>query len=483
VNVPDFEALTAWVLGDVMLDVDHQGTIERTSPEAPVPIVRTGAVVERLGGAANVAANLAALGAGVTLFGVVGDDVEGRSLARLAAALGIDARLTVDASRGTTVKTRVYSDDKQVVRLDRESTDTIDGAIDDALVDAIVRCERSPDVVVVSDYAKGAVTARGIKVLTTLRPRPIVVADPKRGDGDLFSGVDYITPNQQELARMTGCGAGSILDETDAAPLLEVVESGILVTQGADGMTLFRHGRRPLRVPSTARRVYDVTGAGDSVIAAFSLCLAAGLDAAAATRFANAAGGVAVGRRGTAVVTRSDLADAASKESGVRSKLVTWEQARWLRETNRLDRRRVVFTNGCFDLLHAGHVHLLMAARAFGDVLIVAVDDDESVRELKGPARPVIPLADRAALLSALEPVDAVVVFPDRRGGLCDLIELLQPDVIVKGGEYRERDIVGADVVRRAGGTVELVPLLPLRSTTEVIGRIARSVDESGRPT
>ena len=464
----------AWVIGDLMLDEYIEGPVHRVSPEAPVPIVSVHGSFQRLGGAAHVAHQIAALGAAVELCGIVGNDSAGDAV--LAAcrdeAIGTAAVLRGDG-RVTVRKVRVLTQHQQLLRMDWEDPRPIDASQAVALLDALWR-QPLPDVIVVSDYAKGllvddvlhAVIARG---RTAGVP---VIVDPKRADWSAYEGASLVTPNQGELQSVIGLPVAG--DDSaalaDAARLLigRTRVDGIVVTLGARGlMVVPRDGAAEL-VPATEREVFDVTGAGDTVIATLALALAAGADLVTAARMANTAGGIVVGKVSTAVTSAEELATAATPRWV--DKIVTTETLLERLTWWRLQGRTVVFTNGCFDLLHVGHVALLRKASSFGDVLVVAINSDTSVSKLKGPRRPMIPQHERAVMLSALDCVDAVVVFDHDTPQV--LIEEVRPEVLVKGADYRPEQIAGRDFIESYGGRVELVPIVEGHSTSRVLERI-----------
>lgn len=465
------------VIGDVMLDEYVTGSVSRVSPEAPVPVVTAEGRHDHLGGAANVARQVVALGGRATLVGVVGDDDEGASVLRHCDAAGVDRRgVAVDAARPTTTKQRVMAGRQHVVRIDREDTRPVDAPLAELLVDVIdaaLEGEERPDAVVVSDYAKGVVTDDVLRVAVGgARRRGIpVLVDPKDVDLTRYRGASVLKANAAEFAAAVGERAGSASVATTPAEGDRLLDrwdvDHLIVTLGADGMVVV--GRGAVReIPAAARDVYDVSGAGDTVIATMALLMAAGSGVGDAAAVATVAAGLAVEQPGVGLVTRAEL-DAATTRTGAAKVMpadVLAERRRWWRTEG----RRIVFTNGCFDLFHAGHAKLLQEAAAKGDVLVVAVDDDRSVRQLKGDGRPIIDERERMAIIAALSCVDAVVPFHSAE--LASLIETVDPDVLVKGADYSAADVVGAEWVRSRGGTVELVPLVGDLSTTALVGRI-----------
>lgn len=474
----DFSGLRILVLGDVMLDRFLYGEVERISPEAPVPVVRLRRTLAMPGGAGNVARNIAALGGRAVLVGLRGRDAAGEELAaQLATVPGIEDRLAVSATRPTICKMRVIAGTQQVARLDDEVATPADAAEAAALVAAVEAALPGAAALVLSDYAKG-VLAPGVvtAAIAAARARGIpVLADPKSDDFALYRGATVLTPNARELARAARLPTGS---EAEVAAAARAVMGpaglpALLCTRADKGMTLISaEGAAVESVPAVAREVFDVSGAGDTVIATLALAHAAGGTLAEAMRVANVAAGIVVGKLGTATVSAEELAHAlhAQGEAGP-GEAALLDRAAAVRLVGewRAHGLRVGFTNGCFDVLHAGHVALLRAARRRCDRLVVGLNTDASVARLKGPARPVNPLADRAAVLAALAAVDAVVGFEEDTP--LELIRALRPEVLVKGSDYTIDRVVGAELVQGWGGEVVLVDLLPGRSTTAILAR------------
>jgi D-beta-D-heptose 7-phosphate kinase/D-beta-D-heptose 1-phosphate adenosyltransferase len=467
------------VVGDVMLDEYVWGDVHRVSPDAPVPVVDLRRRSRAAGGAANVALNLAAAGASVRLVGLVGDDASGHALRGLLQQAGLDvAGLVSDPGRRTTTKTRVVARGQQIVRLDEEDRGEIGPASRAALAARLEGALSGADAVVVSDYAKGLVDAALVGAVAELAGGRIpVIVDPKRRDASPYRGCTAITPNRAEAEAASG---RAIEGDDDVAPAAEAMASAsgarqVLVTRGDRGLSLWEQGRMT-HVPARAREVYDVTGAGDTVIAYFALGLAAGVAPADAAFLANAAGSVAVSRVGTTVVAPEELVRSLEPGASPTSKILDRAAAQAFVERERSRGRRIVFTNGCFDLLHAGHVHLLDRARGEGDLLVVAVNSDASIRRLKGPERPLVGEADRTRVLAALDAVGAVVVFEEDTPPA--LIQALRPDVLVKGGDYAVSQIVGADWVQAHGGRVATIPLVAGRSTSALVEAIRQTERE-----
>ena len=466
-----YPSLTVWVVGDLMLDEYVMGAVDRVSPEAPVPVVRVRDIEHRLGGAANVARQVAALGAKVTLGGIIGKDAAGDDLLRLCAVSGIDTRAIVRVEkRRTTRKLRVLGHSQQLLRLDWEDASPCGADICTRMLAALA--DEMPDAVILSDYAKGVLTGAMISAITTRVGKVPVVVDPKTRDFTRYRGATTITPNLRELE----AAAGKSLDPTDAEavaaaarPLIAAAGlSSMVVTLSEHGMLAVPAAGPAVPVPASRRAVFDVTGAGDTAIAVLTLSLAAQASLPAAARLANAAAGVSVGQVGAVAVNadsiRNELTAAPEAKVLSRAELET-RAASW-----RIAGKRIVFTNGCYDLLHAGHLSLLHSAARLGDVLVLAINSDASVRRLKGPERPLVPQAERAALLAALACVDAVTVFDEDTP--LETIEAVRPHVLVKGADYKAEQVVGREIVEANGGRVALVPLLPQKSTTALVDRI-----------
>lgn len=463
------------VIGDLMLDRYLWGSCERISPEAPVQVVQVQRETCSLGGAGNVATNLRSLGAKVSLIALVGADTASASLLQLMRDLDVDADALIrDGARPTSVKTRVLAAHHQLLRFDVERTDPCSAQQARAILDGLQRAAAETDVVVLSDYGKGVLTPELTRELIARckAARLPVLVDPKGRDYTHYRGATLVTPNRKEAAAATGLELSSDAGITSAGrQLLAQLElSACLITLSEDGMALF-DATGEQRLPTQAREVFDVTGAGDTVIAAVAFALACGLPLLEACDFANRAAGVVVGKLGAASVTLDEIAQASGLTTKRQAKLRT--RAELLQEVARLRAagRRIVFTNGCFDILHAGHVQYLEQAAALGDVLIVGLNSDESVRRLKGPKRPLNPEQDRAQLLAALSSVAYVTPFTEDTPR--ELIASILPDVLVKGGDYRPDDIAGATEVRAHGGEVRVLPFMEGRSTSRIIARAA----------
>ncbi len=459
------------IVGDVMLDRHVHGHVSRISPEAPVPIVNL--VGERCtpGGAGHVAASLVGLGCPVTLAGVIGEDAEADRLRVALAARGVaQVELVARPGVATVCKTRILSDSyQQLLRLDQDGEKSAFSAATAELLARILPRIGGHRAVVVSDYDKGVVTpdlAAAVINRCAELGVPCVV-DPKKIDFSIFSGATLLAPNLFETARALGRPLATEEEIERGAEGLRVGLglAAMLITRGHEGMTLSTpQGNH--HTPARTRAVADVTGAGDTVTAVLAACLGAGWDAVEACRLASVAAGIAVSQPGTYVVQAEEL-EAAWR--GASPKVVDRPLAvRCVAEARRAG-RRIVFTNGCFDILHAGHLASLEGARALGDFLVVGLNSDSSVKGLKGDSRPIVPERDRARLLGGLACVDLVVIFPESTPA--DLIEQVGPDVLVKGSDYAGGEIAGADFVRLRGGRVVTLPLVPGLSTTAILAR------------
>jgi D-beta-D-heptose 7-phosphate kinase/D-beta-D-heptose 1-phosphate adenosyltransferase len=475
-----FHAVRILVLGDVMLDRFVYGAVERISPEAPIPVVNVQRHLDMPGGAANVARNIAALGARAILLGVVGEDAPADDLRlQLGASSGIEAELIRDASRPTTVKTRYVADGQQVMRADAESRAPLAEAVERSLLERFTRCVAAVDLVVLSDYAKGvlsdSVTRAAIDVAR--RAGKKIIVDPKSKHFGKYRGATMLTPNRQELqqASASPCSTQEEVEAGARAVLAESVCEIMVVTRGKDGMSVIASDEAAVHLPTAARQVFDVSGAGDTVVAAIAVGIAAGAAVTQAATLANLAAGIVVGKRGTATVSPGEILAVLRPSDGRTDpqKIFSLETVLPLARGWREDNLRIAFTNGCFDLLHPGHIFLLEQARRTADRLIVGLNADVSIRRLKGPNRPVQSEVARATVLAAVKSVDAVVIFSEDTP--ITLIEALQPDVLIKGGDYSVATVVGADFVIARGGKVVIADLLNGHSTTETVKRVTTS--------
>ena len=464
------------VIGDAMLDRYIYGTVERISPEAPIPVVSVEREVAMPGGAGNVVRNLTALGVPVAFVSVIGDDQAGSDLTALVGGQpNVEPWLLVQGSLVTTRKTRYIAQGQQLLRADREECRPVHPKLKERMLRIAGDAMAATNVTVLSDYAKGVlagdVAPRLIEIARKAGRK--VIVDPKGADYSRYAGADIITPNRRELAQATGMDVSTEDALVAAAVALrdKFKFGAVLITRSEDGMTLL-DGKGVRHFAAEAPTVYDVSGAGDTVVAVLAAGVAAGLDLALAARLANVAAGIAVGKVGTAVVRDTDLAHALSTHGGTLRKITDPEGAVEQVERWRRMGWRVGFTNGCFDLLHPGHVHLLEQARGACDRLVVGLNSDASVQRLKGPTRPVQPEAARAAVLASLAAADLVCVFDEDTPEA--LIDLIKPDLLVKGADYTLDTVVGAPIVRAYGGKIMLADLLPGHSTTATVAKINR---------
>jgi len=466
-------------VGDLMLDRFVYGIVERTSPEAPVPVLRIEKQAVMLGGAGNVVRNIVSLGASASLVSVVSDDPVGHELTTMVGGEPrVEPHLLLEPGRESTVKTRYVANGQQLLRADLESTHDIAELCAENLMRVIADSLSDCDVVVVSDYAKGVLTERVVRTLITdarTVGRPVIV-DPKGRDFSRYRGASVITPNRQELADATGLQVESDDELVFAArKIIETCEiDAVLITRSQDGLSVVPGNGEACHLPTQARSVYDVSGAGDTVVATFAVALGQKIPLPEAAALANLAASIVVGKTGTATAFDWELRTAldTSGETGVQAKIKARDALCATVETWRASGLSVGFTNGCFDLLHPGHMSLLREAKSHCDRLIVAINSDESVRRLKGPDRPIQLEAARADVLASLEMVNAITVFDEDTPE--SLIEVLRPDVLVKGADYSLDEVVGGDFVRSYGGNVVLAAIEPNFSTTETIARMRR---------
>lgn len=466
------------VVGDVMLDRFIYGSSRRLSPEAPVPVVHKSREITMVGGAGNVARNVEALGGQVVLFGLAGQDRAGDELAEVVGKAG---RLVRSADWQTIVKLRVIAQQQQIVRIDEEAPRPATPAEAEALLAGLAAHLSGARALILSDYGKGALTPEVCtKAIAAARAAGVMcVVDPKGRDYARYAGADFVTPNASELAEVTGMPTGTDAEvEAAGRALLARVEIGaVIATRSEKGMMLIRRDA-PVEVSAaTAQEVFDVSGAGDTVIATLALALASGLPVAEAMRLANLAAGVVVAKLGTATCSFAELEHVARVAAGSGGVLSHDSAAAMLREWQS-EGLKIGFANGCFDVLHAGHVQMLRAARRHCDRLVVALNDDASVSRLKGPARPINPLEDRAAVIAGLDPVDAVTWFSEDTP--LELILKLRPDRLFKGSDYTIDAVVGAREVESWGGHTVLLDLLPGRSTTNIVTKAAHGSGHDG---
>lgn len=477
-------ALQVLVVGDLMLDEYLWGQTERISPEAPVQVVDVVGEELRLGGAGNVINNLLALGCQVKVASVVGDDGDGRLLRQLLEDRGIDGSgLLLAAHRTTSRKTRVLASHQQMLRIDRESRQPLDSDQESELLKFLRKEAADCQVILVSDYLKGVLSDQVLEAVIGLgqsRMLPVVV-DPKGKDFSRYRGATVLTPNRREAQAAAG------RDFVDEEALVAAGEQlcqelnlmALVMTRSEEGMSLFLRGGQHLRLATDARDVFDVSGAGDTVLACLGAALGMGLDIEAGARLANLAAGIVVGKLGTSTVSPAELRHAAAlQQADSAGKLCSREQLAAILAGERARGRRVVFTNGCFDLLHVGHIRYLQKARQLGDLLVLGLNSDASIQRLKGPKRPLIGEEERAHILAALDCIDHVTIFDEDTP--LELLETLRPDILVKGGDYTPETVVGRELVESYGGRVELIQFVDGKSTTNIIDKILATYGQQG---
>jgi len=500
IDISKFDRCNLLVVGDLMLDEYLWGEVDRISPEAPVQVVSIKNEDYAMGGAGNVVNNIVALGAKVTVAGVIGTGRNGRILLNKFKELGIDTTgIIQEPGMTTTQKTRVIASHQHVLRIDRETDKTISDSTINKITRFIEDNIAHVDVVLISDYGKGLITKTLLSRLISAaqKHKKITIADPKGLDFSKYSGASLLTPNKKEAALASGV---DIVNESSleiaANKILQNVHlDKLLITCGKDGMVLFEKNRSPYRVRAEARQVFDVSGAGDTVLAILGLAVASGVSIKNSVTVANTAAGIVVGKVGTATVSKQELASALkivvgkvrtatvsnqelasafkSDDDSLPSKYKELPELPSLIGELKKKGKRIVLTNGCFDLLHVGHILLFSASKQLGDILIVAIDDDESVKTLKGPGRPVLHSKERVRILSALDAVDYVVVFSSQE--LIKLIEIIQPDVLTKGSNYTSKEVFGRERVEALGGKVVLIPVSENISSTRIINDIKSS--------
>lgn len=475
------ENATGWalVVGDLMLDRYLIGEVERISPEAPVPVVLLKHQYDRVGGAANVAANLAKLGVPTRIAGCAGNDDEARRLIAMMTEIGIAPSAVLQSpQRPTTTKTRILGGHQQMMRLDQESRVPLGNDETQQLLQLVLQqIEQKPAVVILSDYAKGVLSkALCEQVIARCRQDGIkVLVDPKGLDYTKYHGATALTPNKRETAE--ACKVDAKDNDALLAAATALRQSldleFLAMTRGEEGISII-DAQRTQHVSATAKQVFDVSGAGDTVIATLAAGLIGGLPHGEALQLANIAAGIVVGKVGTVPITHEELLQelVAQESTAQVNKIHDLTSLKDQVEAWKAAGRKVVFTNGCFDLLHAGHVTYLEAARKMGDRLVLGLNTDASVRALKGPTRPVIHEADRARVLAGLEAVDAVILFGEDTP--LNLINAIRPDVLVKGSDYTEDQVVGGREVKSWGGRVALVDVVPGRSTSNIIDKLAQ---------
>jgi len=476
-DISKFDRCNILVVGDLMVDEYLWGDVERISPEAPVQVVTIKDEDFSLGGSGNVVNNVVALGAKVSAVGVIGTGRDGQLLLNKLNELGVDiAGIFQDSNRPTTRKTRIIASNQHVLRIDRETKESISEPAFEAIAKYLEDKIPDVDVVLISDYGKGLITEALMArlIAAAQKYKKITIADPKGLDFSKYSGVSLITPNKKEAALASGIEVvdEKTLIEAGNKILQRVGIDKLLITCGKDGMVLFDRNKAPYKIRAETRQVYDVSGAGDTVLAVFGLSVASGISFEDGAVLANTSAGIVVGKVGTATVSRQELSSAL-KHDDISLKHKDLSELPVLIQDMKKKGKRLVMTNGCFDLLHAGHIMLFSASKKLGDVLIVAIDDDDSVRDLKGKGRPVISASERVRVISALDTVDYVVVFSSQE--LSKLIEIIRPDVLTKGSNYTSEEVFGRELVEQLGGRVVLIPVTEKISSTRIINNIRNS--------
>lgn len=475
-NCPDFSNCNIVVIGDAMLDRYWHGDTSRISPEAPVPVVRIDRHEERVGGAANVAVNVRTLGATTTLLSVIGEDDPGRQLLRMLQSKEVQCDFIRSPTLNTTLKLRVLGRHQQLIRLDFEDKQQWPA---EKLIERFAPCATKTDVLILSDYAKGVLAYPQPLIEYARKNGVMVLVDPKNADLNVYRGANVLTPNMSEFELAVGpCASEADIVRKGLVLVKQLSLDALLVTRGSQGMTLLEKDGKVKHIPTKAREVFDITGAGDTVIAVLAGALAAKCSLADAAELANIAAGISVGRLGTATITPEEINTELKIAQGYSQLQNVMSQQALLATVAKLKAKgkKIVMTNGCFDILHAGHITYLQQARALGDCLIMAVNDDASIQRLKGLTRPINPLAERMQVLAALACVDFVVPFSEDTPRA--LIEAVSPHILVKGGDYQVSQIAGADHVLATGGQVKILPFVPGCSTTGMLERLNQTAVE-----
>ncbi|TEW52085.1 bifunctional D-glycero-beta-D-manno-heptose-7-phosphate kinase/D-glycero-beta-D-manno-heptose 1-phosphate adenylyltransferase HldE [Psychromonas algicola] len=469
ITLPEYEQANVLVVGDVMLDRYWHGPVTRISPEAPVPVVNVKEIEERPGGAANVALNIAALGANSSLVGLVGNDEAAQAITDSLHSVNVDTNFVTVPNAPTITKLRVLSRHQQLIRLDfEESFFDVDS---DGLLANMKTALKKANVVILSDYNKGSLADVQTMIQLAKKHGAKVLVDPKGTEFEKYRGATLLTPNLSEFEAVVGhCKSDQELFERGAQLVKDLELEALLVTRSENGMTLIRENAEPFHLPTQAQEVFDVTGAGDTVIAILASSIAAGSSFEDACALANVGAGVVVGKIGTSTVNTVELSNAVYSQQEIGFGVQTEAQLKLAVKLAQHRGEKVVMTNGCFDILHAGHVSYLNTAREQGDRLIVAVNSDQSTRDLKGEGRPVNPIDRRMAVLSGLAAVDWVIEFSEETPQR--LISEILPDLLVKGGDYKVEEIAGGKEVIENGGEVRVLQFKDGCSTTEIIKTI-----------
>ena len=475
--LPKLRGQNILVIGDLMIDEYLWGKVERISPEAPVEVVEIEKEDRTLGGAGNVVKNLVSLHANVYIGSVIDAGRNGDLILTKLERLGVPLNgLFKDSSKISSVKTRIISSEnnQQILRLDRETRTPINKENEDKIINFVEATMNKCGAVIISDYMKGVLTERVLRETIQLARdcNVATIVDPKGDNYQKYCGATVITPNKREIAAALGImiKGEDELRKAGKEILTQLDAEAILITRGKEGMTLFQRDKEVIDIPTRAKEVYDVTGAGDTVVSVLGVGIASGLSFEDAAEIANIAAGIVVGKVGTATVSIEELLEYEGPRRAHAKKLKQRRELKTLVEQERLVGKTIVFVNGCFDLLHVGHVKLLEEAKSLGDVLVVGVNSDKSVRRLKGDKRPVMTEEERARMLTALDCVDYVTIFQEDTP--LKLIKELKPDILVKGRDYKRSEVIGREVVESYGGRVELLELMEGISTSSIIARI-----------
>ncbi len=460
------------VIGDLMIDHYLWGKCDRISPEAPVQVVNVEKETTVLGGAGNVVNNLISLGSYVTVMSVIGDDEVAKELESMLDKLNVDKHLVLDENRKTTKKSRIIASHQQVVRYDNESKEDISKECESLITVALLEIICNYDLILLSDYGKGVLTTSLVeKIIFIANGANLkVLVDPKGNDYKKYNGAYLLTPNKNEAQKATNIEIQDDEKLLEALKELQKIASlkVPMITLSEDGIAILDENDKIIKKPTVAREVYDVTGAGDTVLASLGFCLAQEKDILYSIEFANLAAGVVVGKLGSATATIEEIDEYKSSlhKSSIESHIKSFKEIEEITKRLKKQNKKIVFTNGCFDILHRGHVSYLDVAKSFGDVLVLGLNSDESVRRLKGENRPINNEEDRAFVLAALESVDYVVNFSEDTP--YDLISIVKPDILVKGGDYEGKEVVGSTIAKE----VKLVQFVDGKSTTKTIEKI-----------
>ena len=475
--IPKFEGKKILIVGDLMLDEHIWSKVNRISPEAPVVVADVIRISHVPGGCGNVAANVVSLGGYPLLVGIIGRDSSGDKLQRALRNLGIDTRHIITAGeRPTTLKSRIIAGSQQVVRVDREEKNQVSDRLSRHILSVASRLIKKADAVIISDYGKGVLSASNCQQIIRLakRARKPVLADPKGSNYSKYRGITIMTPNQLEAETATGIKITDpeSLEKAGQKLMRELKLPNLMITRGREGLSLFESGQKRFDIPAVPREVFDITGAGDTVIATLALGIASGAALHDAALLSNYAASVKVSKIATQPVYRMELEEALEEREPAGRKIKARSDLAPIIKRLKAEGAKIVFTNGCFDILHLGHVRYLKEAKKLGDILVVGLNSDSSVRKLKGKDRPYVSELERAEILASLECVDYVVIFSETRPD--NLIKLIRPDIHVKGGDYSVNELPERHLVKSLGGKVVVIPPIKGRSTTSLIERILK---------